>query len=220
MEQIVGIVLPVFGLIGVGYVIAWTNVTGEGSGEALAGFVFTVAIPVLLFRTFVTADFSAAAPWRLWLAYFSGFAVAWVVGDLIVRRLFGRDARAGVVGGVSSAYGNAVLIGIPLTITAYGDPGAVAIALIVAIHLPIAMTGGRGPDRARRAARRARRRPSQRPRRPPPASRAVWQPVRSSSASSPASCGGSPASRSAARSRWWWIASPVWPARSPLSRSA
>ncbi len=140
MEQIVAIVLPVFGLIGVGYVIAWTNLTGKGSGDVLAGFVFTVAIPVLLFRTIVVADFSAAAPWRLWLAYFAGFAVAWVVGDVIVRRLFGRDARAGVVAGVSAAYGNAVLIGIPLNIAAYGDAGAVAIALIVAVHLPVAMT--------------------------------------------------------------------------------
>jgi malonate transporter len=140
MNESFGIVLPVFGLIGVGYVVAWTNVAGKGSGEALADFVFTVAIPVLLFRTIVVADFSAAAPWRLWLAYFTGFAVAWVAGDQIVRRLFGRDHRAGVVGGVSSAYSNAVLIGIPLTITAYGEHAAVAIALIVAVHLPVAMT--------------------------------------------------------------------------------
>ena len=142
MDQILEIVLPVFGLIGVGYGIARTNVIGKGSGEALASFVFTVAIPVLLFRTIVVADFSAASPWLLWLAYFTGFAAAWFAGDVIVRRLFGRDHRAGVVGGVSSAYSNAVLIGIPLTITAYGDAGAVAIALIVAIQLPIAMTAG------------------------------------------------------------------------------
>ena len=142
MDEIVGIVLPVFGLIGIGYVVAWTNVTGKGSGEALADFVFTVAIPVLLFRTIVVADFSAAAPWRLWLAYFAGFAVAWVAGDQIVRRVFGRDHRAGVVGGVSSAFSNTVLVGIPLNIAAFGDDGAVAIALIVAVHLPIAMALG------------------------------------------------------------------------------
>ena len=68
--------------------------------------------------------------------------MAWIAGDQIVRRLFGRDHRAGVVGGVSSAYSNAVLLGIPLSIAAYGDAGAVAIALIVAIHLPVAITLG------------------------------------------------------------------------------
>ncbi len=140
MEQIIGIVLPVFGLIGIGYVVVWSGLLGEGTGEALADFVFAVAIPVLIFRTIAVADFSAAAPWRLWLPYFAAFAVNWVVGHLMIRSLFGRDHRTGLVAGVSAAYGNTVLVGVPLVIAAYGDDGAVAITLIIAVHLPIMMT--------------------------------------------------------------------------------
>lgn len=139
MDQIVGIVLPVFGLIGVGYIVAWTSLLREESGEALADFVFVVAIPVLMFRTIAVADFAGAAPWRLWLPFFTGFAVMWGAGHAMARGLFGRDRRAGLVAGFAAAYGNTVLVGIPLTIAAYGDEGAVAIALIVAVCLPVAM---------------------------------------------------------------------------------
>jgi malonate transporter and related proteins len=139
MIGIVDIVLPVFGLIALGYLLAWTGVLRRETGEALADFVFIVAIPVLIFRTIAEADFSGAAPWRIWLPYFAVFALIWVLGDVLVRRLFDRDARSGLVAGISAAYGNTVLVGIPLSLAAFGAAGAVAIALIVAVHLPVMM---------------------------------------------------------------------------------
>ncbi len=140
MAQTVDIVLPVFGLIAIGYLVAWSGLLARESGEALSDFVFIVAIPMLVFRTLATADFGGAAPWGLWIAFFSAFAVMWILGDQVARRIFGRDARAGLVAGVSTAYGNTVLVGIPLALAAYGNDGAVAIALIIAIHLPVMMT--------------------------------------------------------------------------------
>lgn len=109
------------------------------SDQALADFVFLIAIPLLIFRTVATADFTGGSPWLLWLAYYVAFAAAWVAGTVIVRRLFGRDARAGVVAGVSAAYANSLLIGIPLIIAAYGDDGAATMSLLIALNLPIMM---------------------------------------------------------------------------------
>jgi predicted permease len=140
MGQIAFIVIPVFGLIGLGLAAEITGLLKWQTGDALADFVFTVALPLLIFRTIATADFSGSTPWMLWLAYYLAFAVAWFLGTFVVRRLFGRDARAGVVAGVASAYSNNLLIGIPLIITASGAHGAAAVALLIAIHLPILMT--------------------------------------------------------------------------------
>ena len=140
MDQIVEIVLPVFGLIALGYAAAWSGVLRRETGEALSDFVFIVAIPVLVFRTLANASFDGASPWGLWIAYFAVFTVMWVIGSATIRRVFGRDARAGVVAGISTAYGNTVLVGIPLALAAYGDAGAVVMALIIAIHLPVMMT--------------------------------------------------------------------------------
>ncbi len=139
MDQIVGIVLPVFGLIGIGYVVAWSGLLDERTGDALADFVFAVAIPVLIFRTIAAADFSGGAPWLIWLPYYSAFVVMWIAGQTMTRRLFKRDHRAGLVGGISAAYGNTVLVGLPLALAAYGDDGAVVFALIIALHLPVMM---------------------------------------------------------------------------------
>jgi len=139
MDQIANVVLPVFGLIGIGYAAAGARLLDASTGDGLASFVFAVAIPLLIFRTLATADFAGASPWLIWLPFFAVFAVNWVIGEVIIRRLFGRDARAGLVAGISSAYGNTVLLGIPLTLAAYGAAGAVPMTLIVAVHLPVMM---------------------------------------------------------------------------------
>jgi len=139
MEQMVAVVLPVFGLIAIGYAVAGLRLLRQESGEALADFVFAVAIPLLIFRTLALADFSGASPWLMWIPFFAVFAMNWMLGDVLIRWLFRRDARAGLVGGISSAYGNTVLLGIPLTLAAYGGDGAVPMALIVAVHLPVMM---------------------------------------------------------------------------------
>jgi predicted permease len=139
VDQIVTIVLPVFGLIGIGYAVAWFKVLPEGSGRALADFCFVIALPLLIFRVLATADFSGGSPVSVWLAYYAGFSVAWIAGTLAVRRLFGRDARTGVVAGISAAFPNMLLLAIPLVILAYGDDGAAGLALLITINLPVMM---------------------------------------------------------------------------------
>ena len=140
MEQIAAIVLPVFGLIGIGYAIAWSRFLGHEAGDALSEFVFVIAIPLLIFRIVATADLAGMSAWRLWLPFFSAFALNWVAGTFLIRRLFDRDARAGLVAGLAAGYGNTTLIGIPLALAAYGAEGSLPMALIVAVQLPIMMT--------------------------------------------------------------------------------
>jgi predicted permease len=140
MDQIATIVLPVFGIIGIGYLIAWSGIFSPETGDAISDFVFAVPIPVLLFQTIALAEIpSGAAPLLTWAAHFIGFTLIWVAGTLIVRQVFGRDARAGVVGGTAAAYTNAFMLGIPLVVTAYGEEALAPISLIVAAQLPLLM---------------------------------------------------------------------------------
>ncbi len=139
MDQIVQIVMPVFGLIGIGYLVALSGLVGERTGDALSEFVFTIAMPALLFRVLAQADLSTGTPWALWAGYYVPFAICWLGGTLLARRAFGRDARAGLVAGVSSAYSNGLLIGLPVIIAAFGPSGATAAALLITIHTPLTM---------------------------------------------------------------------------------
>lgn len=132
-------IIVVFGVIAIAYAAAHFKLLDERVGDGLSDFVFVVAAPLLLFRTMVTADFNGAAPWSLWIAYFSGVIVAWAVADLAIKYIFGRDNRAGVVAGVSGAFSNLVFLGMPLVLGVFGHSGFAILSLIVAIHMPIMM---------------------------------------------------------------------------------
>jgi predicted permease len=139
MALILNIVLPVFGLMGIGYAVAWLRVLPEKVDTILGEIVFTIGIPLLLFRAVIVADLGHGSPWLLWAGYFPPLAAIWALGTIVMRRMFGRDARAGVVGGVAASFGNILLIGLPLVVIAYGSEGVAAMALLLAVHLVVVM---------------------------------------------------------------------------------
>lgn len=135
--EIVTIVLPVFLLIALGYGVAVSRLLSENVGDALGQFVFTIAIPLLVFRTLATASLDDASPWSLWAGYFAAVAIVWALASVLCRRLFGREARYGVVAGMSAGFANSVLVGIPLVSATFGEPGLVPLFVILSVHLPV-----------------------------------------------------------------------------------
>ena len=134
------IVLPVFGLIGVGYIARQIGLVTDRAGEGLSEFVFTLAVPCLIFRTLATAEIPPVQPWGYWIAYFTGVAVVWALASLASQRLFGVGGTASVVAGFAAGQANTVLVGIPMILKAYGSEGAVPLFLLIAVHLPVTMT--------------------------------------------------------------------------------
>ena len=139
MSTLVETVLFVFGLIALGYLSGWLGLLKVSTGDGLSDFAVGVAVPLLLFRTMVNADFHGGAPWALWACYFTAVAVTWTVGHMVTTRVFGRDSAAGVVGGVGAAFSNTVLVGIPLILDVFGHAGIEILSLIIAVHLPTLM---------------------------------------------------------------------------------
>ncbi|WP_305987901.1 AEC family transporter [Roseibium sp. MMSF_3544] len=135
LAHTLSIVAPVFLLIGIGYCLARFGILKQSVSDALGQFVFVVAVPVLLFSSLTEADFSAENPFALWACYFLGVSVAWFLGSTIIRRGFGREARAGAIGGVSASFANLLLIGMPVVSAVYGEAGLVPILLVLSIHL-------------------------------------------------------------------------------------
>ncbi|MBX3577182.1 MAG: AEC family transporter [Rhizobiaceae bacterium] len=139
MSPLTETILFIFGLVGLGYVSGLTGYLKPAAGDALSEFAVGVALPLLLFKTMITADFHGASPWALWGAYFSAVVVAWTAGHLMITRVFGRDGTAGVVGGVSTAFSNLVLLGIPFVLGVFGQQGFEVLSLLVSVHLPSLM---------------------------------------------------------------------------------
>lgn len=136
MSPLVETILFVFSLVALGYISGVSGYLRSEAGEAIAAFAVNVALPLLLFRTMLRADFHGGAPWGFWGVYFSAVIVTWTTGHLITTRIFGRDSQAGVVGGVSSAFSNIVLLGVPFILGMFGQSGFEILSLLISVHLP------------------------------------------------------------------------------------
>src|SRR5918995_158130 len=140
MLELLTVVLPVFGLIGIGYIARRTGFVSDRVGDGLSEFVFALALPCLIFRTLVRAEIPAVQPWGYWISYFAGVAVVWFLATILGRRIFGLRGVSGVVAGFSAGQANTTFVGIPMILKAYGDAGAVPLFLLIAVHLPVTMT--------------------------------------------------------------------------------
>ncbi|MBZ6079379.1 AEC family transporter [Microvirga puerhi] len=140
MLELLAIVLPVFGLIAIGYGARRINFVSERMGEGLSEFVFSLSLPCLIFKTLVRAEIPAVQPWGYWISYFAGVAVVWALAMLIGSRFFALKGISAVVAGFSAGQANTVFVGVPMILKAYGDAGAVPLFLLIAVHLPVTMT--------------------------------------------------------------------------------
>lgn len=136
MVAILTIVAPVFALIAIGYLAGRFGVISEAAGRGIADFAFSLAIPALLFRTIVTADFATLSPLEVWTSFFGAAGLTWLLAAIATRWPLGRPAEDGASIAMSAVFGNTVLLGLPLSLSTYGPSAAPAIALIVSLHAP------------------------------------------------------------------------------------
>lgn len=130
-------VLPTFAVMTLGWSAVRFRLIGERTGEGIADYVFVIAIPVLMFRSLVTAKLPEIQPWAFWASYFGSLGLVWAVATFLTRRIFGRSPEEGVIAGISTGYANTVLIGIPLVYRAFGEEGSVPLFLLIAVHTPV-----------------------------------------------------------------------------------
>lgn len=142
MQIILAIIVPIFGLIAAGYAARAAGLLGDAVADALARFVFGIAVPLLLFRTLSRAEFGEASPFLLWAAYFGGACIVWPLGTLLARKLGGHDRRAGVVAGVAAGFSNTVFVALPAVERAYGPAGLAPLLVILSVHMPLMTAAG------------------------------------------------------------------------------
>lgn len=137
MIAVLEIVLPVFGLILLGWAAARYRYLGEGSGKILAQFAFKVAMPALLFRATLNAGAWNGDPLLLAVAYFGMMIVLWCAASLMAIYVLGRPAPESAAVAMGASFGNTVMLGIPVALNAFGEAAAVPIALIITIDTPL-----------------------------------------------------------------------------------
>lgn len=128
------LVLPVFGVVVVGYVAARFGWFSDSATDGLDKFVFTFAIPALLFRALANTDIPDTLPWGLWGSYYGGILIVWAIGIAVAMALLRRPFKDAIIIGFGGGFSNTVMLGIPIILVAFGDEASVPLFLILAFH--------------------------------------------------------------------------------------
>lgn len=136
MQTLLDVILPVFLVIGFGYVSVWRGVFPTAGIDGIMRFAQSFAIPCLLFQSIAKLDLSASFDPRLLISFYTGAALCFAIGMYGARLLFKRDWEDCVAIGFCSLFSNSVLLGLPITERAYGPDALIGNFAIIAIHSP------------------------------------------------------------------------------------
>ncbi len=134
MGILIQTMVPVFGLIALGYGSARAGIVDEAGVRGLVLFVFTFAIPALLLRSVADLEIPADAEWGFLLAFYVGSFATWALGMGLAAFVFRRPLAEQAVWGLGAAFSNLVLIGLPFVLTALGPEASFPMLLIIGFH--------------------------------------------------------------------------------------
>jgi malonate transporter len=137
MNEVLATVMPLFGLIALGFIAARLKMFPAEGASGLSRFAFDFAIPALLFRNLVHVDQPQASPVLLWASYYGALAITWVLASVLATQLSGFGSKSAAVAAMASCFSNLVFLGLPLSVGAFGSDAALPAALIVAVNTPL-----------------------------------------------------------------------------------
>ncbi|WP_405107161.1 AEC family transporter [Phaeobacter sp. BS52] len=135
-QSLIDVILPVFLVIGAGYVATRRGYFQSSHVDGLMKFTQSFAIPCLLFRAIATLDLSASFDPRLLISFYTGAAACFCLGMAGARLIFKRDWEDCVAIGFCCLFSNSVLLGLPITERAYGADNLTGNYAIIAFHSP------------------------------------------------------------------------------------
>jgi predicted permease len=131
--HVASLTAPLFLLVLLGFALSrfgWPR----SASDALTRFVFTVAVPALLFR--VMSDFPRLprVDGHLLVAFFGGCLVVYAIGRFVGASLFRMDGVHQSVFAMGGIFPNTVLLGIPLAKVTLGDAAMPAVLLVLVFN--------------------------------------------------------------------------------------
>lgn len=133
MGIVVGIVLPVFALIFVGWLIVRLRLLDAPGLRGLNNYTFYVAFSALLFRAMREVHPEALDAGIL-LAYFGGVTIVWALATAVARFGFRLTLGEQAMLALGGTFSNGVGLGIPLVLATWGHDGLVPLLMVIAVH--------------------------------------------------------------------------------------
>jgi predicted permease len=136
MQILLDVIMPVFLVIGFGYVAVWRGLFPVAGVDGVLRFAQSFAVPCLLFQAIANLDLSAAFDARLLVSFYTGAAICFALGMIGARVLFKREWEDCVAIGFCCLFSNSVLLGLPISERAYGADQLTGNYMIIALHSP------------------------------------------------------------------------------------
>lgn len=139
MSTVLNVLLPIFGLILVGYICRRTNRLGPTAASEMNRFVVWLGLPALLFSLTAKADWAQIWQPGFLLAFTGGMLAVFLV-TLVYRWKTTGSLVDASIDGLSAGYANTGYIGIPLCVLVLGEDG-MAPALIASLLVVCVLFG-------------------------------------------------------------------------------
>lgn len=136
MSGLLDVILPVFLVIGFGWLAAWGKLFSDSAVDGVMRFAQNFAVPCLLFRSIATLDLSAAYDFGLLGSFYIGAFCSFAMGYFGARHLFNRAVTDSVAIGFACLFSNSLLLGLPITERAYGTEALSGNYAIISMHSP------------------------------------------------------------------------------------
>lgn len=137
MQALLDVILPVFLVIGAGYLAAWRGYFTDAAVDSLMKFTQTFAIPCLLFGAIARLDLGAELNAPLLISFYAAAVTCFILGLAGAKLVFGRSLQDSVSIGFGCLFSNSVLLGLPITERAFGTDALAGNFAIVAFHAPV-----------------------------------------------------------------------------------
>ncbi|MGR3500423.1 MAG: AEC family transporter [Limimaricola soesokkakensis] len=142
MILLLTVTLPVFLVLGFGYLASWRGWITEPAIDGLMKFAQGFAIPCLLFLAIARLDLAQEFDMALLGSFYAGALAGFAAGLLGARLIFGRSWEDAVAIGFVGLFSNSLLLGLPITERAYGPDALQANFAIIALHSPFCYAVG------------------------------------------------------------------------------
>lgn len=142
MSALFTIIMPVFLVVGFGYIVSWRKWFGESAVDGLMRFAQNFAVPTLLFASMARLDLGADFRASILVPFYVGALISFIAGWAGAKYLFNRSPEDCVAIGFICLFSNSLLLGIPITERAYGPDSLTGNWAIIALHSPLIYTFG------------------------------------------------------------------------------
>lgn len=136
MQALIDVILPVFLVIGAGYVAVWTRFFPTEAIDGLLRFAQNFAFPILLFNAIRKLDLGATFQWPLLIAFYAGALAAFALGYMGARLWLKRDTEDSIAIAFGALFSNSLMLGLAITERAFGADALQPNYAIIALHAP------------------------------------------------------------------------------------